>query len=224
MTFSIAARCAQTGMFGVAIASSSPAVGARCAHARRGAGAVATQNITDPSLGPRILDSLALGLRADGALKDALQSTPFGAYRQLVVVGGQGPPAIHSGDRALGLAGSALGEHSAAAGNLLARDDVPAAMVSAFEAADGHLGARLLHALRAGSARGGEAGPVRSAGLLVVREVSWPIVDLRVDWNEHDPLGALAAAWEVYAPQIDDYVRRALDPGAAPSFGVPGNP
>jgi len=224
MTFSIAARCAQTHMFGVAIASSSPAVAARCAHARSGVGAVATQNITDPALGPRILDSLARGLGADGALQDALRSTAFGAYRQLVVLGGQGPPAVHSGKHALGLAASAAGSDSAAAGNLLAHADVPAAMVSAFEAAGGHLGARLLHALRAGAARGGEAGPIHSAGLLVVREVSWPIVDLRVDWSDHDPLGALAATWEIYSPQIDDYVRRALDPGAAPSFGVPGNP
>ena len=97
-------------------------------------------------------------------------------------------------------------------------------MVSAFESADGHLGARLLRALRAGAERGGEAGPVHSAGVLVVGEVSWPIVDLRVDWIDHDPLSALAAAWDIYAPQIDDYVRRALDPAAAPSFGVPGNP
>jgi uncharacterized Ntn-hydrolase superfamily protein len=223
MTFSIVARCAQTRMFGVAIASSSPAVAARCAHARAGVGAVATQNITDPSLGPRILDSLARGAAAQGAVEDALQSTPFGAYRQLVVVGGQGPPAIHSGEHALGLVGSAVGAASAAAGNLLASSDVPAAMVSAFESASGHLGARLLEALRAGGARGGEAGPVHSAGLLVVREVSWPIVDLRVDWHE-DPLGALAALWQIYSPQIDDYVRRALDPGGAPSYGVPGNP
>jgi uncharacterized Ntn-hydrolase superfamily protein len=223
MTFSIAAHCVRTQMFGVAIASSSPAVAARCAHARAGAGAVATQNITDPSLGPRILDCLGRGLSADEALQDVLKSTAFGAYRQLVVVGGLGPPAIHSGAHALGLVGSAIGSHSAAAGNLLARVDVPAAMVSAFEAAAGHLGARLLQALYAGAERGGEAGPVHSAGLLVVHEVSWPIVDLRVDWNDHDPLGALAAAWDIYAPQIDDYVRRALDPGAAPSFGVPGN-
>src|SRR5271170_3829983 len=102
MTFSIAARCVRTGMFGVAIASSSPAVAARCAHARAGAGAVATQNITDPSLGPRILDSLARGAAAHGALQDALGSTPFGAYRQLVVVGKEGPPVIHSGEHALG--------------------------------------------------------------------------------------------------------------------------
>ncbi len=223
MTFSIAARCVRTQMFGIAIASSSPAVAARCAHARAGAGAVATQNITDPSLGPRILDSLARGSSADDALQTAVQSTGFGAFRQLVVVGGTGPPAIHSGAQALGLAGSAIGSHSAAAGNLLARVDVPAAMVAAFEAADGHLGARLLEALRAGAERGGEAGPVHSSGLLVVHQVSWPIVDLRVDWNDHDPLGALAAVWNIYAPQIDDYVRRALDPGGAPSFGVPGN-
>jgi uncharacterized Ntn-hydrolase superfamily protein len=189
-----------------------------------GIGAVATQNITDPALGPRILDVLARGTTADDALQEVLQSTPFGAYRQLVVVSEQGPPAVHSGAHALGLVGSAVGAHSAAAGNLLARDDVPAAMVSAFESADGHLGARLLRALRAGAERGGEAGPVHSAGLLVVREVSWPIVDLRVDWIDHDPLAALAAAWDIYAPQIDDYVRRALDPAAAPSFGVPGNP
>src|SRR3984957_11946417 len=190
MTFSIAARCARTRMFGVAIASSSPAVAARCAHARAGVGAVATQNITDPSLGPRILDSLALGMGADGALRDALKSTAFGAYRQLVVLDAQGPPAIPLEEHALGLVGSAVGAHSAAAGNLLMRADVPAAMVAAFEAVDGHLGARLLQGLRAGAGRGGEAGPVHSAGLLVVREVSWPIVDLRVDWNDHDPLGA----------------------------------
>jgi uncharacterized Ntn-hydrolase superfamily protein len=223
MTFSIAARCARTHMFGVAIASSSPAVAARCAHARARVGAVATQNITDPALGPRILDSLARGLGAGPALEDALRSTAFGAYRQLVVLGGHGPPAVHSGTHALGLASSAIGSDSAAAGNLLGHADVPAAMVGAFEAAGGPLGARLLHALRAGAARGGEAGPIHSAGLLVVREVSWPIVDLRVDWSDHDPLGALAATWEIYAPQIDDYVRRALDPGAAPGFGVPGD-
>ena len=97
-------------------------------------------------------------------------------------------------------------------------------MVAAFEAASGHFGARLLGALRAGAERGGEAGPVHSAGLLVVREVSWPIVDLRVDWSDADPIAALTALWGVYAPQVEDYVRRALNPGEAPTFGVPGNP
>jgi uncharacterized Ntn-hydrolase superfamily protein len=223
MTLSIAARSADAKMFGVAIASSSPAVAARCAHARAGVGAVATQNITDPSLGPRTLDSLGRGLTARAALDEALQRTPFGAYRQLLVVGREGPPVIHSGAHALGIVGSAIGTHAAAAGNLLARPDVPAAMISAFEAAAGHLGARLLDALRAGVERGGEAGPIHSAGLLIVRDVSWPIVDLRIDWTEDAPVTALAAIWSVYAPQIEDYVRRALDPLQAPSFGVPGD-
>ena len=253
MTLSIAARFPEGNMFGVAIASSSPAVAARCAHARRGAGAVATQNITDPSLGPQILDALDKGASSRVALEDALHSTPFGAYRQLIVVGREGPPVVHSGAKALGVVGSAVGVNAAAAGNLLARADVPAVMVAAFESRGGtsdvgairsfdaasgrsapgaltpfeaeraHFAARLLRALRAGVEAGGEAGPIHSAGLLVVRDVSWPIVDLRVDWADDDPVAQLAALWERYEPQVEDYIRRALDPAAAPSFGVPGD-
>jgi len=255
MTLSIAARFPEANMFGVAIASSSPAVAARCAHARRGAGAVATQNITDPSLGPQILDALEHGAGAEEALEAALHSTPFGAYRQLIVVSRAGVLVVHSGAKALGIVGSAVGVDAAAAGNLLARVEVPAAMIAAFEggagltaglaagagsgvgggrssaitpgAPGGHAGlhfvARLLQALRAGVEAGGEAGPIHSAGLLVVRDVSWPIVDLRVDWAEADPVAELIALWERYEPQVEDYVRRALDPAVAPSFGVPGD-
>ncbi len=224
MTFSIVARAPQARMFGIAIASSSPAVAARCAHALAGAGVVATQNITDPSLGPQILRALAGGASTATALQSVLQATPHAAYRQVLALGSTGPPVIHTGAHALGVTGGALGVDSAAAGNLLARDDVCAAMVEAFEAASGHFGARLLGSLRAGAERGGEAGPVHSAGLLIVREVSWPIVDLRIDWAEAQPIAALARLWDIYAPQIDDYVRRALDPGAAPAFGVAGDP
>src|SRR6202034_4008148 len=102
MTFSIVARCAQTGMFGVAVSSSSPAVAARCAHARAGVGAVATQNITDPALGPLILDSLARGTPVRTALEDTLGATRYAAYRQLLVVARDGAPQVHSGARALG--------------------------------------------------------------------------------------------------------------------------
>jgi uncharacterized Ntn-hydrolase superfamily protein len=229
MTLSIVARCPEANMFGVAIASSSPAVAARCAHSRRGAGAVATQNITDPSLGPQILDGLERGADAREALEAALHSTPFGAYRQLIVISREGAPVVHSGANALGVVGSAVGVNAAAAGNLLARPEVPAAMIAAFEAENEqpeervHLPARLLRALCAGVAAGGEAGPIHSAGLLVVRDVSWPIVDLRVDWADDDPVAALASLWERYEPQVEDYIRRALDPAAAPSFGVPGD-
>lgn len=223
MTFSIVARSTDARTFGVAIASSSPAVAARCAHVRAGVGAVATQNITDPSLGPTILEALARGEHAQAALDRALSATPFGAYRQVLVVAREGAPAIHSGAHALGIVASAIGADAVCAGNLLAHPDVPAAMVAAFAEASGALGARLLRALRAGLAQGGEAGPIHSAGLLVVRELSWPIVDLRVDWSDDDPVAALASIWDIYSPQIEAYVRRAVNPAAAPSFGVPGD-
>lgn len=224
MTFSIAARTPDAAFFGLAIASSSPAVAARCVHARAGVGAVATQNITDPALGPQVLDRLEHGSTAAAAMQSALESTPFSAYRQLLVVGASGDPAVHSGDHALGVVASAHGRHAAAAGNLLACADVPDAMLSAFESASGHIGVRLLQALLAGAARGGEAGPIHSAGLLIVRDLSWPLVDLRVDWSDGSPVAELQRLWDVYGPQMDDYVRRALNPGSAPGFGVPGDP
>lgn len=230
MTMSLVARAAAPRMFGLVVASSSPAVAARCAHARAGAGAVATQNITDPQLGPLVLDALARGESAARALEVALASTRFAAYRQLLVIGAEGAPAVHSGDHALGCVASALGTEAAAAGNLLANESVPQAMLDAFAAAHGApegagaFAGRLLAALRAGAAQGGEAGPMHSAGLLIVREVSWPIVDLRIDWCDGDPVAALASLWARYAPQVEDYVMRALDPTRAPRFGVPGDP
>jgi uncharacterized Ntn-hydrolase superfamily protein len=224
VTFSIVARSVDAQMFGVAIASSSPAVAARCTHALAGIGAAATQNVTDPSLGPRMLARLAASGSAHTALEQCLATTSFGAYRQLLLVGRDGAPVIHSGAQALGSVGCCIGVDAAAAGNLLADPEVPAVMMAAFDAASGHLGARLLQALRAGVARGGEAGPIHSAGLLVVREVAWPIVDLRVDWSDADPVAELSSIWDIYAPQIDDYVRRALDPAQSPGFGVPGDP
>lgn len=222
MTFSIVARCARTGMFGMAISSSSPAVAARCVHVRAGVGAVASQNITDPALGPLILDAMARGLGADAALAQVTRGRAFIDYRQVLVVDAQGGTAIHSGAQVLGTWGQAPGTDCAAGGNLLAAPDVPARMVAGFEAATGHLGDRLMAALEAGLAAGGEAGPVHSAGMAVVDRLSWPLVDLRIDWSEA-PIPALRAAWEVYRPQMAAYVQRAQDPTQAPKYGVPGD-
>ena len=224
MTFSIVARCAETGQFGVAISSSSPAVAARCAFARAGAGAVSTQNVTNPALGPLMLERLAAGDVAETAVAAAVAVDHYPAYRQLLAVDAQGASAIHSGPNALGIWTSAQGRDCAAGGNLLANDGVPAAMVAGFEAASGNLGDRLVAAMRAGVEAGGEAGPVHSAGMLIVDKQSWPYAELRIDWlDEGCPIEALARAWEVYAPQADDYVTRALNPVAAPSYGVPGD-
>ena len=222
MTFSITARCAATGQFGMAISSSSPAVAARCAHVRAGVGAVASQNITDPSLGPLILDQLESGLPAVDALATVVTGRPHIDYRQLLVVDREGRTAIHSGGQVLGIWGEARATDCAAGGNLLASELVPMSMVEAFAGSKGHLGDRLLLALEAGLKAGGEAGPVRSAGLKVADRLSWPLIDLRIDWSD-DPIGMLRAAWEVYAPQMGAYVQRAEDPTQAPSYGVPGD-
>lgn len=106
---------------------------------------------------------------------------------------------------------------------MLATKDVPQAIVDGFEGAAGHLGDRLIAAMRAGLAAGGEAGPVHSAGMQICDKVPWPAADLRCDWTEDCPIEAIAAAWEVYKPQMDAYIQRALDPREAPSYGVPGD-
>jgi len=225
MTFSITARCADSGMFGVAVTSSSPAVASRCAWARSAVGAVATQNITDPALGNRILNLLASGAVADKALERVVADSSHIAYRQLAVIDSAGRTAHYSGANTLGRHCVAEGTDCVAAGNLLATLEVPAAMVSAFETSAGeHLAERLLRGLEAGEAAGGEEGPVKSAGVLVMHELDWAPVDLRQDWCEEGTIAALREAWEVYRPQMADYVTRARDPSVAPSYGVPGDP
>jgi uncharacterized Ntn-hydrolase superfamily protein len=223
MTFSIAARCAQSGMFAVAVSSSSPAVAARCAYARAGVGAFSTQNVTDPRLGPRGLDLMALGASAPEAVEIIRRTAPDIAFRQLVAIDAEGRGAAFSGAGALGKHASATGADAAAAGNLLATTEVPAAMIAAFAAAKGHLGDRVLRAMRAALEAGGEEGPVHSVGMLVVYRTPWPLADLRIDWTEGDPIAELERLWQLWKPQMDAYVTRALNPSGAPSFGVPGD-
>ena len=223
MTFSLVARCARTGMFGVAISSSSPAVAARCSYARAGVGAVASQNVTDPMLGPFALDLMQGGMSAPEAIAGVRDQARFPEYRQVLAIDRRGHTAIHSGPKSLGIWTQAEGQDVASGGNLLANDGVPSAIVAGFEGATGHLGDRLSAALRAGLEAGGEAGPVHSAGLMLVDKVGWPVADLRCDWSEDCPIEAVATAWTVYKPQLDAYVQRALDPSAAPSYGVPGD-
>jgi uncharacterized Ntn-hydrolase superfamily protein len=222
MTFSLAARCAESGRFGMVVTSSSPAVAARCAHARAGVGAAASQNVTDPSLGASLLDLLASGLPAPEAMTQLVANAPYSEFRQLTCVDAGGRVASHSGERTLGRHATAEGVGCVAAGNLLADEGVPEAMVDAFEDAEDDFGDRLVDALIAGLAAGGEEGEVRSAGLVIVDAVSWPVADLRVDWHG-EPIHELAGLWRVWKPQLDDYVARALDPTKAPSYGVPGD-
>jgi uncharacterized Ntn-hydrolase superfamily protein len=223
MTLSIAARCAETGQFGVAITSSSPAVAARCAFARAGVGAACTQNVTDPRLGTVLLDRMGDGDSAPAAMAAVTEAEPLIAWRQLSAIDRNGLTAAWSGAGTLGTYATAEGPDCVAAGNLLAESNVPLEMVGAFAGRpDSDLGGRLLAALVEGLRAGGEAGPVHSAGLIIVSDVPWPVTNLRVDWSE-DPISELTALWRLWRPQADAYRLRALDPAAAPGYGVPGD-
>lgn len=223
MTFSILGRCPRSGQFGVVVSSSSIAVPARCGRwVQAGTGAVATQNITDPTLGVLGLDLLARGYGAQGALQEMLESRPHIEFRQLAVLDADGATAYYTGAKTLGIHAMAKGENCIACGNLLANERVPLAMVDAFLGSPGAgLAERLMAALTAGWKAGGETGPVRSAGLYVVDRFPWPIADLRVDWHD-SPIEELERVFAVYQPQMNDYIQRAVDPTRAPGYGVPG--
>jgi len=223
MTFSLVARCSTSGMLGVAIASSSPAVAARCSYARAGVGAVASQNVTDPTLGPLMLDLLEQGKTSVEAIAELRRVAKFIDYRQVLSVDKLGQTAIHSGSNSLGIWTEASADNVASGGNLLANENVPQATLDGFLESNGHIGDRLISALRAGLEAGGEAGPIHSAGLKIVDKVSWPVADIRCDWTENCPIDEIAIAWGVYKPQLEAYIKRALDPRKAPSYGVPGD-
>ena len=225
MTFSIAGRCARSGAFGVAITTSSIAVGARCPHARAGVGAVATQNVTDPNLGPMLLDLMAQGLSARDSIDRIIRDRPHIEYRQLTAVDRNGLSASWSGRNILGVHAVSEQRDCVAAGNLLKSASLATVMTDAFAAnADQHLAERLLRSLEAGLASGGEEGPVHSAALIVYHEQEFPLVNLRVDWDDENPIKVLRRLWEDYKPQMGAYLQRAIDPTQAPSYGVPGDP
>lgn len=217
MTFSIAGRCARTGAFGIAISSSSICVPSRCAWVGP-LGAVLTQNLTDPALGPAGLALLRQGLGAGAVLPLLTGGTAGPEHRQIGVIDRYGHTALHTGGNALSQAADARGEDCLALGNLLASPHCPQRMVDSFAAdPDAPLAERLLLALEAGLAEGGEIGDEHSAGLHVARGHDWPVVDLRVDWHD-TPIAALRDLWRRYAPEQAAYEMRARDPAAAPAF------
>jgi len=115
-----------------------------------------------------------------------------------------------------------MGKDCAAAGNLLDNEKVPASMVDAFESSSGTLAERLVATMKAALDAGGEAGPVHSMGVQVADTVPWPVIDLRVDWSDQ-PFDDLQKLWNVYQPQVEAYVTRAINPDDSPSYGVPGD-
>jgi uncharacterized Ntn-hydrolase superfamily protein len=201
-------------MLGIALATSSIAVAARCVWVEANVGAVATQNLTDPRLGRLGLDLLRLGYGAQAVVDELVRAGAYREYRQLACVDRDGHSATWTGARAFPTAGDLAERNLAVAGNLLASPAVLPAMTRAFAAEAGlHLADRLIRALAAGKAAGGEVGAnERSAGLRVVDREGFPLVDLRIDWDETDPVGRLGELWDRYRGEMELYRQRAIDP------------
>ena len=214
MTYSIAAKCPRTGMFGVAVTTSSIAVGSRCAFARAGVGAVLTQYRTDPRLGSRGLELLAQGLPAREVIERLTLDVPGIGWRQLLVVDRNGNTAWYHGERITSMRSAHSGAGCVAAGNIIRSTEVTRSMIAAFESDPQlHIAERLVRAMEAGYAAGGELKQVKSSALLVVDKESFPLVDLRVDYDPQ-PLVQLRWLWEIYEPSMKNFLDRAVAPDA----------
>lgn len=197
MTYSIVARDDSTGELGVGVQTCFLAVGSIAPWARPGVGAVATQAFAELAYGPRCLDALGAGTTASDALADARAADAMADLRQVGVVGADGSVAAVTGESCVDHAGHVLGDGFTTQANMVSTPKVWGAMASEFESSTGRLSRRLLSALEAGEAAGGDARGRMSAALLVVEGQVPPqpggggVVDLRVDRSQ-DPLGELA--------------------------------
>ncbi|MDH3584972.1 MAG: DUF1028 domain-containing protein [Phycisphaerae bacterium] len=212
-TFSIVAVDREAGEWGVAVASRFIAVGAVVPWARARAGAVATQALADPRFGPRGLDELGRGKGAGQVLEQMLAADPGREQRQVGVVDAKGQSASFTGRRCLPWAGGKQGDGYCVQGNILAGPAVVEAMATAFEKGEGDLGDRMLAALVAGEAEGGDRRGRQSAALLIVRDragyrgLNDRYRDLRVD-DHQQPVQELLRIYRLHrrmfpSPPVD---------------------
>ncbi|MEO5701402.1 MAG: DUF1028 domain-containing protein [Casimicrobiaceae bacterium] len=184
MTWSIVARDA-SGAFGIAIASRFFAVGLLCPHARSGVGALSTQALVNPLYGARGIALLAAGQAPDAIVRELTAADDGRDHRQLHVIDAQGRTATWTGAACIDWCGHTHGEDYSIAGNMLAGPDVIAATAQAYEASAGlPFAERLLAALDAGDAAGGDKRGRQAAALLIVDSEEYPALGLRVDDSE----------------------------------------
>lgn len=188
MTYSIVARDARTGELGVAVQSHWFAVGPLVPWAEAGVGAIATQAFVEPAYGHEGLELLRGGRPADEALAALVAGDPGQATRQVAIVDARGVAAVHTGERCIAAAGHELGEGFSVQANMMASPAVWPAMARAFRATTGDLADRLLAALDAGEAAGGDVRGRQSAALVIVRATpsGKPWIDRRVDLRVDD--------------------------------------
>jgi uncharacterized Ntn-hydrolase superfamily protein len=202
VTYSVVARCADTGMFGIAIATAVPAVGSMCPHVASGVGAVVTQAWTNPFLGLDGLELLANGYSAEQALVKLVEGDPGRSLRQLAVVDHHGTVAAHSGSECSPYFGHLLGDGYSVQGNLLTGEETLTAMAEQMDRPHGSdLPQRLLDALHAGQLAGGDRRGRRSAAIKVYGAEDYPYMDLRVD-DHAQPVEELLRLGGIWRRQI----------------------
>ena len=207
MTFSIAARCQRSGQFGVATSSKALAAGGLVPYCRSGVGAVASQSFVNPYIGIDALGLMQAGGAAAEVLEKLIAADPGRDLRQAAVVDVQGRVAAHTGKQCIYWAGHVTGQGYACLGNILAGEAVVRAMAGAFEDSTGaDLAERLILALEAGQAAGGDRRGRQSAGITIVGEEEYPLCDLRVDDHE-DPVPELRRVFEVYKTEEVPFLR-----------------
>ena len=197
MTWSIVAREGVSGAFGVAVTTRFFAVGALCPHAKSGVGALATQALINPSFGPEGLALLEAGLEPGEILRRLLLPDEGREHRQLHLIDRHGRVAQHSGKSCIGWFGARAGKDYSVAGNMLAGERVIEDTARAYEAGAGlPFALRLIAALDAGQAAGGDVRGKQSAALRIYTTEVYPSLDLRVD-DHPEPLVELRRLYEV---------------------------
>ena len=219
MTFSIVARCPHSGALGVAVSTAVPAVGAMCPYVRPGVGAVSTQSWVNPYLAIKALDLLAAGRSVRDTLDEVLRTDAQADMRQLGIVAANGAALSWTGKQCTGWAGECTGPDYAIQGNMLTNQETLDAMQTAFLRSAGmKFEARLLLALEAGQAAGGDKRGRQSASLIVYRDEPYPYLDLRVD--EHaDPVRELRRVFDVAVVQLLPFIESM--PTSVDHAGVP---
>jgi uncharacterized Ntn-hydrolase superfamily protein len=217
MTWSILARDPKTGALGAAVATRFFAVGALAIHVEGGVGVLATQALINPMYAVDGMPRLRAGEAPDAVIASLLAADAGRDHRQIHILDAEGRIAAHTGADCVGWCGSVRGMEVSVAGNMLAGPDVVAATLAAFEAAGGAMAERLLTALEAGEAAGGDKRGKQSAALKVCTRDPYPDLDIRAD-DHPDPLAELRRLYAVSRERFALF-RRFL-PGADSPCGV----
>lgn len=216
MTWSIVARDARTGAFGVAVSTKFFAVGALCPHAKSGVGALSTQALINPMYGPKGIALMEQGVPAAEVVQRLTQEDPGSIIRQLHMIDAKGRVAAHTGTGCIDWCGHKLGDGFSVAGNMLAGPQVVEKTTATFvQRADLPFAERLVTALAAGEAAGGDKRGKQSAALKIYSTEDYSDYDLRVDDNP-EPITELKRLLALYRTDYEMF-REVLPTRAKPS-------